>query len=85
MARRATNRRERHGTHILRLSRRSHRKAPIVIVMPAILDPLPNVARHVMEANAFGLNEPTGAVCLLSYWLPQPSQAAFALPMSSPQ
>ena len=30
------------------------------------------------------LNEPTGAVCLLSHWLPHPSQLALSLPILLP-
>jgi len=31
--------------------------------MAAILNPLPDVAVHVVKPHAFGLNDPTDAVC----------------------
>jgi hypothetical protein len=57
----------------------------IVIAVIAILHPLPHVAGHIVEAERIGLNDPTGEVCRLSHWVPQPLQLAFPLPMSSPQ
>ena len=35
--------------------------------------------------NAFGANEPAGAVCPKSHWLPQLAQLARFRPISSPQ
>src|SRR5262249_60338906 len=65
--------------------RRSIRRRTVVGLVPAILNPLPGAAVHVVKPHAFGLNDPTGAVCLRSHGLPQRSQSALPLPRSSPQ
>src|SRR5262249_11489429 len=64
--------------------RRSIRRRTVVGLVPAILNPLPGAAVHVVKPHAFGLNDPTGAVCLRSHGLPQRSQSALPLPRSSP-
>src|SRR5262249_37821577 len=65
--------------------RRSIRRRTVVGLVPAILNPLPGAAVHVVKPHAFGLNDPTGAVCLRSHGLPQRSQSALPLPRSAPQ
>ena len=63
----------------------SIRRRPVVTVVPTILNPLPNVAVHVIKTERVGANEPTGAARESSQRLPQPSQLARFTPMSLPQ
>jgi len=44
----------------------------VIVGMIAVRHPLKDISGHVVEAETrWALNEPTGAVCLPSHWLPQ--------------
>ena len=59
--------------------RRAIERRAIIAFIPAVRAPLPDVAVRIVQAQGVGLELATGAVLLLSHWLPQPSQLALPL------
>ena len=65
--------------------RRTIRGRPAVALVVAILDPFPDIAVHVVEAERIGRERADRGGLPASHWLPQPLQLALPLPISSPQ